>query len=82
MFNPIGIDLFNSAYRAILILGLPLAIAGVVAGIVAASLQGFLRIQDPALSYVVRLVAILIVLGVFFSTQAQALQNMLILVLQ
>ena len=69
-------DVSYEAIRVLYLLGIPLLVAGLAAGIVSFLLQSFFLFHDAGVSYVARALAVLGVITLFSGTAFMSLQSL------
>jgi flagellar biosynthesis protein FliQ len=75
------IDVANDSLRVLIILCLPLTVAGLVAGLIVATIRGFTVISDPVIGYVFKLCAVGIVVILMWETLIEQVSELLLLAL-
>jgi flagellar biosynthetic protein FliQ len=71
-------DIINKAIEATLLVSLPSVILGLLAGVLVAVLQALTQVQEQTLTFVPKMIVILLVLGVTFTWSANIILEMTI----
>jgi flagellar biosynthetic protein FliQ len=71
-------DIINKAIQVTLLVSLPSVVLGLMAGVIVAVVQALTQVQEQTLTFVPKMIVILLVLGVTFSWSANIVLEMTI----
>ncbi len=69
-------DIINKAIQVTLLVSLPSVVLGLLAGVIVAIIQALTQVQEQTLTFVPKMIVILLVLGVTFSWSANIILEM------
>lgn len=81
MYDAETYAVIREALRVLFLLGVPVVIAAMVAGVLSGVFQGSTLITDPAIGYTLRVLAIAAVIALVFASGNGLLQGLLVTVL-
>ncbi|WKZ57180.1 MAG: flagellar biosynthetic protein FliQ [Bdellovibrionota bacterium] len=70
--------LLREGLRVLFLIGLPIVVAAMIAGVLSGIFQGSTLITDPAVGYTLRLLAVVGVIALVMTTGFSLLQNLLV----
>lgn len=79
--DPILATILRECLRLVILVGLPLSAAVLLAGLIAAALQGFTRIHDHVIGYSLRAGAALVAGYLLFPTLQEGIARLILLAL-
>ena len=79
--DPILATVIHESLRIIIVVALPLSAAVLLAGFLAAALQGFTRIHDHIISYSFRAIAVVLVAYLLYPTMVEGVSRIIRLTL-